>query len=111
MNHSHQCSCSCHHKHCHSCCHNHLEEEESDDTSQLLELANEAWREVLKEKIKENIRASDHKIDKMANIVAEANRAYWHHKIAASKINEHYEIKLNDLFNQFDQIDSSEQKS
>jgi len=66
----------------------------------LLDIADEAWMEVLKEKIKEHIRANDHKIDELAKIVSEINRERWHHKIAKHQICEDYEKRLQSLFTQ-----------
>ncbi|MBA3722067.1 MAG: hypothetical protein H0W88_06680 [Parachlamydiaceae bacterium] len=71
----------------------------AEKSQQLLNLANIAWMEVLKEKIKEHIRATDSKIDEMAKIVAESNREYWHAKMAEGKAKEHYETRLSQLFN------------
>lgn len=85
------CSCYCHH---------HEEDEEYDECEQLLDIADEAWLEVLKEKIKEHIRASDHKIDDIARIVAETNREHWHHKMSEEKTWENYEDELSRLFDQ-----------
>ena len=64
----------------------------------LLYVADAAWMEVLKEKIKDHIRLNDKKIDEMAAIVAEANHARWHEKMANKKSCATYEEKLKSLF-------------
>lgn len=92
-----QCKCSCHS--C-TCCSGHHDEQAncSDKAKHLLEVADMAWMELLKEKIKEHIANSDHKIDELAKIVAEANRERWHQKMAKAKNCEQYERKLSELF-------------
>lgn len=47
----------------------------------FVELADEAWTEVLKEKIKEHIRKESTNMDKFAKLVAEANYERWRKKI------------------------------
>jgi len=71
-----------------------------DKTYSLLAVADVAWMEVLKEKIKEHILASDHKINDMAKIVAQTNHERWHHKMAKQKCMENYEESLSELFDQ-----------
>lgn len=93
--HHKSCGCSCHD--C-QCCSNQGHEEE--EGCPLLHLANEAWMEVLKEKIKERIRATDKKIDEIATIVAETNRDLWHQKMAKDNLKEAYEERLHKLFSQ-----------
>ncbi len=53
-----------------------------DMPEKLLCLADEAWREALKEKMKEHIlkNSSEH-LDKIASVVTEANHKRWAHKI------------------------------
>jgi len=79
------CGCGCEkheHNHDHDCkCH---------CAEKFLEIADEAWREVLKEKIKAKIIAKkgEH-MDKLAEIIAVANGAKWKYKISAkTKIHE-----------------------
>jgi hypothetical protein len=97
--HEHSCECECS---CHDCpcCGEEEEGDCADRSHQLLALANVAWMEVLKEKIKDHIRQSDSKIDEIARIVSEANRDYWHGKMAETKAKENYEKKLSELFDQ-----------
>lgn len=67
-------------------------------SKQLLELADEAWMEVLKEKIKDNIKKNDNKIDQLAKLVSEANALRWHSKMAKEKNCSDYQEKLDQLF-------------
>lgn len=75
-----KCPCSCHsqHEECHQGKHDH----EENKASYFLELADEAWEEVLKDKIKEYIlkTQSDH-MDKLAKIVAEGNNQRWKNRM------------------------------
>lgn len=48
--------------------------------AKFLQLADEAWTEVLKEKIKEHIKAESKAIDQFAKLVAEANYERWKKK-------------------------------
>lgn len=77
------CSCPCHEEECH--------EEESCSAEKLFEIADCAWVELLKEKIKEHILASDTKINELAKIVAEANHKRWKHKMERDKCDSHSE--------------------
>lgn len=79
------CSCGCG-KHYHR----HDEEGGCHCAEKFLEVADEAWKEVLKEKIKTKIIAKkgEH-LDKLAEMVAEANGEKWKHMISAKmKCNE-----------------------
>ncbi len=113
--HSHQGkgNCGCHSGHCHCCggsscgCHSqscgshqHSHGDCCDKAHKLLEVADMAWMEVLKEKIKEHIKANDHKIDEIARIVAEANHSRWQQKIAQKQCCNCYEEQLKGLFGQ-----------
>lgn len=57
----------------------------------LFEIADCAWAEVLKEKIKEHIRSTDNKIDGLAKIVAEANHKRWKNKMQKDACASEYE--------------------
>lgn len=83
------CPCSCCQK---SGCHGH-----GDHAQRLLAIADMAWMEVLKEEMKEHIRANDHKIKEMAHIVCEINKERWHNKMSQQKCNMEYEEKLKGL--------------
>lgn len=55
-----------------------------DMPEKLIALADEAWFEVVKDKIKKEIEMScGEKLDKLAKIVASANGERWSHKIQA----------------------------
>lgn len=84
------CGCSCHS--CTCCSQN--QGGGCDHGKKLLEIADLAWMEALKEKIKQHILASDHKIDEIAKIVGEANRDLWRHKMDKVKVKENYECRL-----------------
>lgn len=97
--HSHSqgcCSCSAHH-HCSCECHKH-HHKYSDD---LLEIADEAWMEVVKEKIKEEIRqhAGEH-ISKLAKLVAQTNHTRWTNILGEKRNLEEYENNLRNLVSQ-----------
>jgi len=83
--------CSCHH--CDCGCHH---EEKYSDT--LLDLADEAWMEILKEKIKEEIRLmSGDNLTEMAKLVATSNHARWQDKMEQKKDVEDFEGRLHEL--------------
>lgn len=69
----------------------------------FLEIADEAWKEVLKEKIKEKIVAKkgEH-IEKLAEIIATANGEKWKHKISAKTKNNEFKDSLKELFSSCD---------
>ena len=88
----HHCNAgSCHQDPCHS------QEECCDSAKSLLQLADHAWMEVLKEKIKDLIRKNDTRLDEIAQVVADANRAKWHNKIAQEKNCCDYKKKIEDV--------------
>lgn len=89
---SSSCSCSCHHGEDES-------HHECDYAAAFLELADEAWMEVLKEKIKDIIRSDDKKINELAAIVAQANNERWKKKMAKHDCCAEYEKKLHDCLN------------
>jgi hypothetical protein len=91
MSHQNHCpihgdhSCSCCPK-CHEICHEHFHGEapKEDCLQNFLELADQAWMEVLKEKIKEHILATKGAhLKELAKIISEANQKRWQNKIAA----------------------------
>lgn len=82
---NHQCGCNCHRHH-----HKYSDE--------LLDLADEAWMEVVKEKIKEEIRQhSGEHISKLAKLVAESNHSRWNHILSEKKNHEDFEKNLRNL--------------
>lgn len=112
---SHEKSCNeetCHHEHHHSaecsccheeiCCHhnnNHHHHEHPDFAHQLLEMADEAWMEVLKEKIKANIETKNGKqLDELANLVTDGNNIRWKNKIESQTEMMNYKDKISNFF-------------
>lgn len=84
-----------HHEHPHHHSHEQQQEENCNMPEKLLCLADEAWMEVLKEKIKKEIEAtSGEKLTKLAKLIAETNGAKWQAKIAAKKGCHEYKEKL-----------------
>ena len=97
--HSHQnsegCGCSCHS--CNCCSNKGSHDECCEHTKKLLCIADQAWMEALKEKIKQNILASDHQLDELAKIIGETNRDIWQQKIARGKAEEQYKMRLKEV--------------
>lgn len=87
-------SCQCGTKH-----HSHEMEGSCCCAEKLLGIADEAWREVLKEKIKAKIimKKGEH-LDHLADLVATVNGEKWKHKIAAKLKCDEYKDKLKELF-------------
>jgi hypothetical protein len=105
------CHCHCHDhsdEHCGECCssHHHHHDEccgdgrhhEASGSEAFLELADEAWMEVLKDKIKAHILANDTKMDELAKIISEANHARWKMKMAGKHGCDDFKQKLHDYF-------------
>ncbi len=92
--HSHDCGCESYAHH-----HHHGEKDGCHCAEKFLGIADEAWKEVLKDKIKHII--LEHKgqhLDELAEIIAKANAAKWKAKISSkSKCNE-YKDKLKEFF-------------
>lgn len=102
-NHGHSCDhhhheqSSCCSSHCKCPCHSHHgeEHEHSDFAQELLQMADEAWMELLKEKIKENIQTlSGSNLDQLAKLVAESNHERWKHMLADKKACNDYHEKV-----------------
>jgi hypothetical protein len=89
-------SCCSHHSH-HShqdCCHEH-----QDFAHHLTEMADEAWMEVLKEKIKANIvKTHGSHLDELAAIVAQSNGERWKSKMTLEKTNKDFKEKVAAFF-------------
>lgn len=105
--HSHedsQCPCCAHAQMHHaqesSCCgHHHHHHGDKDFSSQLLEMADEAWMEVLKEKIKEQIlKSNGSHLDRLAKLVSDANGSRWKHKLGVNKILNDYKDQMTEFF-------------
>lgn len=105
---SHCCGSS-HHMNCSCPCHqsasqfNHCHGEEGHQSpcnypEKFLELADQAWMEVLKEKIKENIRANGKNLDELAKLIAEANHEKWIKKMENKQSANHYQEQLREFF-------------
>lgn len=98
---------SCHSDQCHSCCeheheehgHHHHHHHEGEFAEELLEMADVAWMEVLKEKIKQQIIASSGEhLDNLAKLVSDANKERWKHKLSSHKVCQDYRQKLGEFF-------------
>lgn len=97
----HCCSCCCTDESCDLEHHHHHHHDENNFAEDLLELADEAWMEVLKEKIKDHIVKSHGKnMDKLAQLVSEANKERWKFKLAKEKTLQNYGDQLNRFFSQ-----------
>lgn len=120
MSHNHNChgdSCSSHHGHHHhhhpcecshecsnSCCDDHHQSchhvVQKDFAHQLLEIADEAWMEILKEKIKDQIlKTNGPQLEKLAKLVSSSNNERWKYKIAGNAASNHYREKFAEYFN------------
>lgn len=96
------------------CCCKYSELNEGDCTSphhgkdcccseKFLKLADEAWMEVLKEKIKDEIRKEKEcGLIKLAEIIAKANSEKWKHKIGLKMKRENYKDTLKEYFSEKD---------
>lgn len=70
----------------------------------LLCLADEAWREVVKDKIKKEIeKSSGAKLDALAKLVAETNHRKWSHLIEAKKGCDDYKQGVKDILTSLNQ--------
>jgi hypothetical protein len=68
-----------------------------DMPEKLLCLADEAWREVVKEKIKAEIeKTAGQKLDKVAKLVAEANHRRWAHLIEGKQKCDDFKTQLKE---------------
>lgn len=77
----------------------HEAQEHCDMPDKLLQLADQAWMELLKEKIKKEIEAScGEQMNKVAKLVSETNKAKWSHKMAAKQGCHEYRHNLMSLF-------------
>jgi hypothetical protein len=65
----------------------------------LLAIADEAWYELLKEKIKKEIEKScGPRLDKLSKLVAEANNGKWAHEIQGKVKCDEYKRNLKAMF-------------
>lgn len=80
------CECACHQK-------------EACFSDQLLEMADEAWMELLHEKIKKQIEATSGKrLDELAAIASKANHARWTEKMDICKTKDDFKQQVQDFF-------------
>jgi hypothetical protein len=82
--------------HCGCSCHQH---EHQDFSHQLLEMADEAWMDLLQEKIKKQIEASSGaRLDQLAKLVADSNKERWKNKMGTQNATEEFKDKVSDYF-------------
>ena len=95
------CGCGCGSKgHDH---HHHDGDGQCHCAEKFLAIADEAWKEVLKEKIKDKIIAKkEEHIEKLAEIVATANGEKWKHKISEKMKCNEFKDNLKDFFSSCD---------
>jgi hypothetical protein len=87
------CSCCCHQQ-CQCDCH----KQQHKYADELLRLADEAWMEVVKEKIKEEIRQnSGEHLKQLAQLVAASNQKRWSEKLSEKKNHDDFEGQLKNL--------------
>ncbi|MBI2786321.1 MAG: hypothetical protein HYX60_08485 [Legionella longbeachae] len=94
------CSCPCHfqHENCHHGIHDHGEEISA---NYFLELADEAWEDVLKEKIKEYILETQNAhMVKLAKIVAEGNHQRWKNRMEKNQGSKDFMEEICKYFSQ-----------
>lgn len=94
-----KCGCSCHDKQEE----NHGEENNHEEFAGcLLEAADCAWMEVLKDKIKEHILATHNdRMTELAKIIAEENNHRWKHKMEKKQCCAEFKEKLWRFFSQY----------
>jgi len=101
---SKNCSCPCCKTGCgcqsSNSCSSHGSGGGCDYAAKFLDLADQAWMEVLKEKIKDQIKSNAKNMDELAHLIAEANHERWHKKIENKQSTGCYEEKLKNFFTQ-----------
>src|ERR1700722_5343674 len=96
-----KCGSSCYSNHDESCGEED-EEEHEEFTHHLIEAADCAWMEVLKDKIKEHILATQgDRMAELAKIVSEANNQRWKHKMEKKQGCMSFREKLCRFFEQY----------
>lgn len=90
------CGCGSHH-------HHHNSTENCNCTENFLEIADEAWREVLKEKIKSKIltHKGEH-MEKLAEMIAKANAEKWKNIISAKTNKNNFKDQLKEFLSSCD---------
>lgn len=94
------CGCHCHDQcsshHCGCCGDEHHHQEFSEE---LLDLADEAWMEILKDKIKQQILSnSGDYLDKLAKIVSDSNRERWKNIMSDKRSHEDFKHQIKNFF-------------
>lgn len=88
-------------QHCGSCCNHHCQcgcHQQKPYCEQLLELADEAWMELVKDKIKEAIlQHSGEHLTKLAQLVSKTNHQRWADKLDEKKNEQDFDNQLKDL--------------
>lgn len=97
--HHHSGCCCCGQQHSSGCGSDSCDGHEGDFAKMLLELADEAWMEVLKDKIKQQIEESDgQNLEALAKLVSQSNGARWQHKLAKKKACKEFGCKIEKFF-------------
>jgi hypothetical protein len=104
MSHHHEChsDSSCEAEHQHECCCHHACACECHKKhkyyDELLALADDAWMEVLKDLIKEDIikKSGDH-LKQLAELVSQTNHKRWSAKMEEKSTTEHFQDELKQL--------------
>lgn len=104
--HDHEHSDSCSSSNKHSCCCHHHEHEavcehdhHEDFATKVLAMADEAWEELLMEKIKARIeKQSGNHLDKLAELIANANKKRWEHKLECNSCVHELHDELRQFF-------------
>lgn len=88
----HESSCEPQQQDCH-------ESERCDMPEKFLDLADEAWMEVLKEKIKAQIESTcGNEMEQLAKVVTETNKERWNQKFAKRRLQHQYHERLKEIF-------------
>lgn len=94
--HHHHCECCCNHCGAH---HHHEHHADVDFSHQLLELADEAWMEVLKDKIRQQVESvNGSQLEKLAKLAAESNNERWKHKLALDQNQHQFKENVGKFF-------------
>lgn len=94
-----RCCCPCHAKH-DECSHD-KDHEEAGKAHYFLDVADEAWEEVLKDKIKEYIlKTQNERMTKLAKIIAEGNSHRWRSKMDKKRGCLEFQEELCQFFSQ-----------
>lgn len=94
-----KCCCPCHQKQEEETCHG--EDQHEDHTEWFLEIADAAWTEVLKDKIKEHILTTQNdRMTELAKIVSEGNSSRWKLKMEQENSIEDFQENICRFFSQ-----------